>query len=262
MAELKSDSLNVLKQDYSQRDHLNDSKSSTGPQLVYDKEFLCMKSVKSEISKDHVTITNVGTTTIYYEWRKVKRGDYIDAKHSDGIQRFFGITIRNKLLPKESKTFTFSFRSTLPGIFFEEWEVITEPMCIQPLKMLTLNGISIEEETDVVEIERLDSEVAQINEKNFFSEIMDDIVDRVRSPTPPLPDMDDPEVFAKEFELKNKKYGLWYGTYEMNAYKDLLIETHKRLGTNPEEHYWDGSVDHIYSLIQSVSSEIQRSNLL
>lgn len=112
--------------DHTSQPH-NGATSGQGPNLVFDKEFLCMKSVKDEISTDQVTIQNVGTTTIYYEWRKVERGDYIEAKNSDGIQRFFGITIRNKLLPQESKTFTFSFRSEKPGMYFEEWEILTEP---------------------------------------------------------------------------------------------------------------------------------------
>jgi hypothetical protein len=204
----------------------------------------------------------VGTTTIYYEWRKVERGDYIEAKKSDGVQRFFGITIRNKLLPKESKTFTFSFRSTVPGMFFEEWEIVTEPVCLQPLKVITLNGVSIESETDLVEIERLDNEISRINDKNFFREIMDDVIDRVRPTTPPLPDMESPEVFATQFEEKNKKYGLWFGSYEMNAFKELIRETHARLGTNPEDEYWDGSIDYIYELIQKVQFDIARNNLM
>lgn len=233
-----------------------------GPQLVFDKEFLCMKSLGDQISKDQVTITNMGTTTIYYDWRKVERGDYIEAKRSDGVQRFFGITIRNKLLPKESKTFTFSFRSTIPGMFFEEWEIITEPVCLQPLKVLTLNGISIEEETEIDELQRFDKEVGEINQNHFIDEIVDDIIDRVRTPTPPLPEMQEPTVFAKEFEEKNKKYGLWFGSYEMNAFYDLLKETHARLGTDPDAEFWDGSIDYIYNLIQKVEFDIARDNLL
>lgn len=237
-------------------------KSIVGPQILFDKHFMCMKSVQDEISTDQVTVTNEGTATIYYEWRKVERSDYIEAKNSDGIQRFFGITIRNKLLPKETKTFTFSFRSTKPGMFFEEWEILTEPCCLEPIQKLTLNGISIEPEIDLVEIDRLDNEVAQVNESNFIKEIMQDLFDRVRTPTPPLPDMEAPEVFAIEFEAVNKKYNLWYGEYEMRAYKDLIIETHARLGTDPNSEYWDGSVDFVYNLINKVSFNIARDNLM
>lgn len=179
-------------------------KEIQGPQIIFDKEFLCMKSVKDEISTDQMTIQNIGTTTIYYEWRKVERGDYIEAKNSDGIQRFFGITIRNKLLPKESKTFTFSFRSTIPGIFNEEWEILTEPQCLQPLKVLTLNGISIEKETELEEIDAMDLEVAKVNQKNFINEVMQDLLDKVRTPTPPLKNLMD-EDETEDTDDKNKE---------------------------------------------------------
>lgn len=221
-----------------------------------------MKSKNDKIEEDQVTVSNVGTTTIYYEWRKVEREDHILAKKSDGVQRFFGITIRNKLLPKQSKTFTFSFRSTVPGMFFEEWEIITEPALLKPLPVLTLNGISIEDQTQLQEIENFDQEVAEINDKQFFQEIMDDVIEKVRTPTPPLPEMQKPEVFAKEFEKKNHKYGLCYGEYEMNAFYDLINETHLRLGTSPEDDFWDGSIDHIYDMIQHVEFEMARNNLM
>ena len=247
-------------------------KEVTGPQIVFDKQFLCMKSVGDEISTDQVTVRNVGTATIYYEWRKVERGDYIEAKNSDGIQRFFGITIRNKLLPKESKTFTFSFRSTKIGMFFEEWRILTEPHCLEPLPVITLNGVSIEEETELNEIDAMDAEVARVNQKNFIDEVMQDLVDRVRTPTPPLPNLleekeyetpeQKTEFFKNEFEKVNHKYGLYYGEYEINAFQELIYDTHLRLGTSPDQDIWDGSIDYIYNLINKVEFEISRENLL
>ena len=147
-------------------------------------------------------------------------------------------------------------------MFFEEYEIITEPACLTPLKVLTLNGISVQQEWDVNEFDRFDSEVAAITNKNFFDEIVTDIVAGVRTPTPPLPDMNNPAVFASEFERNNKKYGLYFGNYEMNAFYELIREAHMRIGTRPEDDYWDGSIDYIFDLIQRVDSEISRANLM
>jgi hypothetical protein len=37
----------------------------------------------------------------------------------------------------------FSFRSAeKPGIFFEEWELLTDPQMLQPLPLVYLSGIS------------------------------------------------------------------------------------------------------------------------
>ena len=48
----------------------------------------------------------------------------------------------------------------------------------------------------------------------------------------------------------------------MNAFKELIKETHARLGTNPEDEFWDGSIDYIYDLIQKVEFDIARNNLM
>jgi hypothetical protein len=36
-------------------------------------------------AQDQVKISNVGVTTITYDWRKVQRGDFIASKNSDGV---------------------------------------------------------------------------------------------------------------------------------------------------------------------------------
>ena len=47
------------------------------------------------------------------------------------------------LKPMESKTFTFSFRSAdKPGMFFEEWELITDPQTYHKLPSFYLSGMA------------------------------------------------------------------------------------------------------------------------
>lgn len=57
--------------------------NTNGPQLAFDKNYLFMNAELDEISLDVVTMQNIGTTAITYEWKKVHRGDYIEAKKSD-----------------------------------------------------------------------------------------------------------------------------------------------------------------------------------
>ena len=98
-----------------------------------------MMTPVGSISQDRVVVKNVGTTTVAYDWRKIQRGDFIQSKNSDGVQRFYChyVTITTVLIylqphgvlkPGETKTFTFSFRSAeRPGMYFEEWELLTDP---------------------------------------------------------------------------------------------------------------------------------------
>ena len=92
-----------------------------------------------------VLVTNHGTTTVTYEWKKVQRGDHIASKKSDFNQRFFCHYPRSILKPGESKAFTFSFRSTdKVGMFNEEWELLTEPLLVNSLPMLSLSGVALQ----------------------------------------------------------------------------------------------------------------------
>ena len=89
-----------------------------------------------------VVLKNTGSTTVTYEWKKIERGDYIQSKHSDGVQRFYCHYPRDTLKPSETKTFIFSFRSEKPGMFNEEWELLTEPQLLEPSPLLNLSGMA------------------------------------------------------------------------------------------------------------------------
>ena len=93
-------------------------------------------------------VTNNGSTAIYYEWRKIIRGDYVEDKHSDPVRRFYCHHPRNILLPGQKKKFEFAFRSTTPGVFYEEWEIISEPMLTYPVSYIYLKGTAIQNDLD------------------------------------------------------------------------------------------------------------------
>ena len=92
-------------------------------------------------------MTNTGSTTITYIWKKNTRPDYIAAKCSDFVQRFYCHYPRATLKPGETKTFIFSFRSEKPGMYFEEWELLTEPALLSPLPLINLSGMAVKEDT-------------------------------------------------------------------------------------------------------------------
>jgi hypothetical protein len=105
-----------------------------------------MIAPRDTIKEDSVTVKNTGSTTVTYEWKKSIRGDHIPSKKSDFVQRFWCHYPRSILKPGESKTFTFSFSSEKVGMFNEEWELWTEPLLLQNLSILSLCGVSTEED--------------------------------------------------------------------------------------------------------------------
>lgn len=48
-----------------------------------------MNADLGQVKHDVVTVTNKGTTTVTYEWKRVVRGDFIASKKSDFQQRFY-----------------------------------------------------------------------------------------------------------------------------------------------------------------------------
>jgi hypothetical protein len=43
--------------------------------------------------------------------------------------------------------FSFSFKSSVKGVFFEEWEIKTEPFCLNELEKVKFTGIAVEDDT-------------------------------------------------------------------------------------------------------------------
>jgi hypothetical protein len=60
-----------------------------GPQLQVSKTHLFLESETGKSISEDLEVTNVGTTAVFYEWRKVVKGDYFKAKRSDPIMRFY-----------------------------------------------------------------------------------------------------------------------------------------------------------------------------
>jgi len=95
----------------------------------------------------------------------------------------------------------------------------------------------------------------------FISEILNDVIDEVRTPTPPLPDLEDPVVCKREFEEKNAKYSLYYTPIVMNLYRHFQAMIYEELHLTNENTYWDLNVDFLTDLINRVRENHVRENL-
>jgi hypothetical protein len=81
-------------------------------------------------------------------------------------------------------------------MFFEEWELITDPHMLQPLPVIYLTGIATlnddERQKKIRERkEQVEKEIKVIQEK----EKEKDVLAEVKEPEAPAPDLRDPETF-------------------------------------------------------------------
>lgn len=66
-----------------------------------------------------------------------------------------------------------------------------------------------------------------------MEEIVGDVLDRVKTPKKPLPDLTDPRVCQAEFESKNSSESLWYNPLVMKWWKLLESDLYAKLGKDP-----------------------------
>lgn len=199
----------------------------------------------------------MGTTTITYDWRKVERGDFIQSKNSDGIQRFYCHYPHGLLKPGEHKTFTFSFRSAeKPGMYFEEWELLTDPQLLTGLPVVNLSGIATlaDDVRQNMIAEKKKSVEAQI-EGAIVKESLLDILDQVKEKEAPPPDMRDPDTFKHFFELNNRHIGLYFSQSVMNQLYELVEDILLRAPTlDADTVYgnWKCEIEYVEDLLVNV----------
>ena len=169
-----------------------------------------------------VTVKNVGTTTVTYEWKKVQRGDYISSKKSDFVQRFYCHYPRSILKPGEQKEFIFSFKSERVGMFNEEWELLTEPLLQSALPMVCLSGIATQEDALKPKREIFWKEYEQkFSGRDASSDNIDDLVKDIKDPLLVEPDLSDPEIFGPIFERLNRHLALYHSQETMEGFWEL-----------------------------------------
>jgi hypothetical protein len=150
---------------------------------------------------------NTGSTTVTYEWKKIIRGDYIPSKNSDGIQRFYCHYPRDILKPGESKTYIFSFRSEKPGMFNEEWELLTEPQLLETAPLLNLSGMATKADEYIEKRQQLNDVFGRELEKKktqALSEV------EARALTPPPEQVDAQTKLIEHFNATNEHLGIIY----------------------------------------------------
>jgi hypothetical protein len=201
---------------------------------------------------------NVGSTTVTYEWKKIVRGDYIPSKHSDGIQRFYCHYPRSTLKPGEAKTFIFSFRSEKPGMFNEEWELLTEPQLITPAPILNLSGMATRVDEFIDSRHELEDTFQRELQRTKEIEVVEALASRPMSP--PVFD----ETFEQQFNSANQHLGLQFNSSLYEDLHSLYTLVVKRLGIQGSDEAieeFSTDVEYIEELITRIANPYTKQSL-
>ena len=225
-----------------------EQKKETYSKIEFDKHILFIRSLPNQIGFDKVSITNTGTTCVYFKWQKKKAKYELEFKKSEGIDRFFCHYSDSKIFPGETKEFVFSFFSEKNGVFCEDWTLATKPPLDCDLDIHINGMVHLYKDIYTAKIEDLNKDLLKKGINTAINEFVIDIVDNVKASAPDLPNMQDKKTFKFYFELYNKDYNIFYSENIMLKLLNLHMLVDK-------DNFWNGAIDDLKDKINKLENE-------
>lgn len=159
----------------------------TGDSFSYKNEVGIEARVTFEaFTGDRVTsfleLVNDGTTSIYYDWKKMSKDNPFDLVQKQ-VQRFYFNNASGVILPGETLRFPFVFKSPNAGVFSEQWNLETRPVvCGGAALLVTLRGVALQEDKFKEQREKLEKELVQRQAQQVVGQILYEMVSGIRTP--------------------------------------------------------------------------------
>ncbi|XP_070596097.1 MYCBP-associated protein isoform X2 [Erythrolamprus reginae] len=184
-------------------------------------------------AESRLTVSNDGTTAIWYDWRRLPPPFTFQEKKKRGIQNFYFNTRSGVILPRETIHFSFIFKSLSAGIFNESWEFSTHPQLLGgAMLQVTLWGIALYEDTTVKLREHLEKGLEAREIAVMIEENLEELLNRVRTPTRVRSPVD---AYVTEEELFYRKNPELH--YKHQVVKGLHELWNKVMNPQPVEVY-------------------------
>ncbi|XP_023599979.1 MYCBP-associated protein [Myotis lucifugus] len=150
---------------------------------------LTFETVEREKTSSELTVVNNGTVAIWYDWRRQVQPDAFQDLKRNRTQQFYFNNREGVILPGETKTFTFFFKSVNAGIFWEFWEFVTHPTLLGgAILQVNLHAVSLaqdiyRDERTLLEKELASHEAVTIAQ-SMLQELLGGILTPERVPSP------------------------------------------------------------------------------
>ena len=152
-------------------------------------------------------------------------------------------------------------------MFNEEWELLTEPLLMNTLPVLSLSGISLQPDLYAAKRDEFWGQFDNKFQQRDARETVYELVDRIKTPEQEEPNLRDPEVFAAKFEEVNRDLELKYTKSTMEGLYDLLddIETLSIRETGQSlagSFHWSTKVGELEQLIVKIQNPLSKQMML
>ena len=95
------------------------------------------------------------------------------------------------ILPGDTLRFPFTFKSSNPGMFTEQWQLDTQPVLSGGAVIrVLLKGLALQDDLNAEKRARLEDELGQRQARQIVESIVKEILDGVRSPERPASPVD------------------------------------------------------------------------
>ncbi|XP_072259442.1 MYCBP-associated protein isoform X2 [Pyxicephalus adspersus] len=250
---------------------------------------ITFEALAGEKASSLIEVVNNGTTAIWYEWRRLPNTANLGERHKEPrVQHFYFNTSAGVILPGETQTFPFHFKSPTAGIFGENWEFCTHPVLLAgALIQVSLWGISLYEDKTAPLREELQREMESQEAKYIAEKIVQEIMDGIRSterPQSPPTRVTEEEMFHLmnpelhyKYQTVQELHQLWKEyihpdtqtstTMPEEATDHLMVDSSviEQNGTDMEEEAnskWDLSVVHLKQAADLISEDEAREMFL
>lgn len=176
-------------------DNIDKSTLIDGPAYKISSTLIAYSTVPNESSNSYVRISNIGTCTLNYQWRKVEAITSIQKQRSD--QKFYLTTpSTGSLNAGEEIDFYFTFKSADEGIFSIAFEFTTSPKYKEKeISIVQLRGITIAPRD-----ESRFKTFSQIQNKEVLKMQMQNAVESLIDSLP------EPEPLPSDVAVREKRY--------------------------------------------------------
>uniref|UniRef100_A0A2K5MCQ5 MYCBP associated protein n=1 Tax=Cercocebus atys TaxID=9531 RepID=A0A2K5MCQ5_CERAT len=144
---------------------------------------LTFETLEGEKTSSELTVVNNGTVAIWYDWRRQHQPDTFQDLKKNRMQRFYFNSREGVILPGETKTFTFFFKSLTAGIFREFWEFRTHPTLLGgAVLQVNLHAVSLTQDVFEDEREVLESKLTAHEAVTIVHEVLQEVLMGVLTP--------------------------------------------------------------------------------
>ncbi|XP_030841548.1 MYCBP-associated protein isoform X2 [Strongylocentrotus purpuratus] len=236
----------------------------TGDSTSHKGQIACSSRVTFEAfagvrTTSHLELVNDGTTTIYYDWKKIPKLNPFEGCSTPRIQRFYFNTSSGVLLPGESLRFPFVFKSPNAGIFTESWQLDTRPVvCGGGALQVTLRGVALQEDKNLKQRKDIEEELFAKQAQVAVRRILEELVDGIRTPERAHSPIDAYITDEETFERLNP--GMHFANEVVSQLKQLHVEQFDE--EEREDKEWDLDVSKMKREFLAIEDEEMREDLL